>query len=129
MNFHTQDYKAPVGSWARHPVFKDAGRVKMAEVKAGLEGWTLFLLTNVGDQGKPWTLEQAQQLLGEMRRDLENTRYHVYQKQRRVWCQKPLKTAEKVDIMEIVNLGFPPREHHNHYQHHHHHKDGEEEKK
>lgn len=127
-NIQTQDYKAPLGPWARHPVYKDAGRVKIAEVKAGLEGWTLFLLTKFGDKGTPWTLEEAQELLGKMRRDIDNPNYHVYQKQKRLWAQKPWGEERKVDVMDIVNLGYH-RDHHQHYQHHLHEKHAEDPQK
>ena len=38
-NVHVQDYKIPIGSWPKHPILKDCGRVKVKEVLAGIEGW------------------------------------------------------------------------------------------
>lgn len=48
----------------------------------------MFLLTHFGEP-KPWTPEEVQMLLLELRRDLDNRKIHVYRLGKRVWAQKP----------------------------------------
>lgn len=38
-NTHVQEIKMPIGTWPKHPVFKDAGRVAKIQVLSGIEGW------------------------------------------------------------------------------------------
>lgn len=38
VNVHDKLYKVPIGPWARHPIYKQAGSVNMIAFKAGLEG-------------------------------------------------------------------------------------------
>lgn len=47
VNVQSQDYKMPMGIWPSHPTYKDAGRVNKPMWKAGVEGWTMWLLTHV----------------------------------------------------------------------------------
>ena len=37
INVRTKDYKIPVGSWPKHPVYKEAGRLNLEQVDTGLE--------------------------------------------------------------------------------------------
>lgn len=46
-NVHEVVMKMPYGSWPRHPVYKDVGRCNKIHYLAGLEGWSLWLLTKV----------------------------------------------------------------------------------
>lgn len=34
-NVQSQDYKMPIGTWPKHPIYKDAGRVNMVQMKTG----------------------------------------------------------------------------------------------
>lgn len=81
INVHVQDYKIPLGTWPKHPIYKDAGRVKAAEVKSGIEGWSLYLLTKFGEP-EPWSLEEAKVLVAKIKNDID-AGYHIYQKARR----------------------------------------------
>lgn len=85
-NIHEKNYKVPLGSWPKHPVFKDAGRIGMHTYQAGLEGFSMFLLTQFGDP--KWTREEVLAYLVEIRRDLDS-RWHIFQNMKRVWAQKP----------------------------------------
>ena len=67
---------------------KEAGRLRLKEFLEGMEGYSLFLLTHFGEP-EPWSPEQVQILLMEMRKDLSNKNYHPYGALRRVWAQKP----------------------------------------
>lgn len=69
----------------------------MAAGKTGLEGYAMHLLTHFG-LPKPWTPEEVQVHLMQMRKDLDNKKYHPYSKMKRVWAQKPFeKKAETED--------------------------------
>lgn len=50
-NTHVQEYKMPIGTWSKHPIYKDAGRVADVFVLAGVEGWSVatfsYLLSNL----------------------------------------------------------------------------------
>ncbi len=46
-NIQDKILKVPIGPWAKHPVYKDAGRAQLAHFKKGLEGWAMYLLTKV----------------------------------------------------------------------------------
>lgn len=38
INVHEKVTKVPIGPWARHPIYKQAGGVNMLSFKAGVEG-------------------------------------------------------------------------------------------
>lgn len=61
----------------------------MNATKIGLQGYAMFLLTHFGSP-KPWTPEEVETLLADMRRDLDNKKMHPYRTVHRVWAQKPL---------------------------------------
>lgn len=88
-----QAKKYPNGSWPKHPLMKEIGRVEMQAMKLGLEGYAMFLLTHFGSP-EPWTPEQVQELCKAMRRDLDDRKIHSYHLQRRVWAQKPLDATD-----------------------------------
>lgn len=68
-------------------MYKDAGRLNEEMFRDGMEGFAMMLFTSVGE--KPWTPEEVQAYLGQMRQELENKHWHKYIRQRRVWAQKP----------------------------------------
>ena len=42
-----QRFKCPVGPWPKDPHMKELGRVNHLQYEEGIEGWTMFLLTNI----------------------------------------------------------------------------------
>lgn len=88
VNVQQQDYKAPVGTWPKMQIYKDAGRVNLKGIMAGLEGYVLFMLTKFGAP-KPWSVEEVKKYVERAKVDLNNPKYHVYNKARRVWAMKP----------------------------------------
>lgn len=86
INVQEKNYKVPLGSWPRHPIYKDAGRIGMHTYQSGLEGFSMFLLTQFGDP--KWTKEEVEVYLTKIRKDLDS-RWHIYQNMKRVWAQKP----------------------------------------
>ncbi len=85
-NFQIQDYKVPIGAWPKHPLYKEAGRIKHQEVKSGIEGWMSFLLTMFAEP--KWSTAEVAELLRKYYKDLD-AGYHIYQRGRRVWAQRP----------------------------------------
>ncbi len=47
VNVDEKFYKAPMGSWPRQPVYRDAGRLDLDYFKGEMEGWVMCLLTKV----------------------------------------------------------------------------------
>lgn len=86
-NIHEKNYKGPIGAWPKHPIYKDAGRIKAFEFQQGIEGWCIYLLTHFGEN--PWTAEQVQAWAAKVKSEIDSRKYHVYQRARRVYAQKP----------------------------------------
>lgn len=87
-NIQVQNYKFPVGTWPKHPIYKDAGRVNKVRVQSGMEGWGLFLLTHFGEP-RPWSAEEVRVWVENVNREMD-AGHRIYAKVRRVWGQKPL---------------------------------------
>lgn len=117
-NVHTINYKVPIGEWPRLQVYKDAGRVSMKMFKTGLEGWMMWFMTKVIPQTgaatshanksqyarpEPWTHEEVQVWLAHLRRELDRN-YHIYQRAKRVYAQKPFNVPKKAQDAELESL-------------------------
>lgn len=89
VNVQEKLYKCPLGSWPKHKIYKDAGRVNMEHWKTGLEGWAMWLLTKHGSP-TPWSAEEVQVYVAKVRNEISNPNLHCYHFTRRVWAQKPL---------------------------------------
>lgn len=46
INVHERTFKFPLGDWARHPVYKEAGARNVLQFKEGLQGWVMWALTS-----------------------------------------------------------------------------------
>ncbi len=53
VNVQKKEYKVPIGSWPKHKVYKDVGRINAVHIKSGSDGWALFLLTKVCNTSPP----------------------------------------------------------------------------
>ena len=82
-------YKVPVGGWTKNPILKEAGRFNEEHIKAGIEGYAMYLLTKFGDP-QPWSAEEVQVFLAKVRKEMEKG-YHCYLTFKRVWARKPLE--------------------------------------
>lgn len=86
INVQEKRYKIPIGEWAKHPIYKDAGKAALRSFKIGLPGWSTHLLTH---HARPrWTNADVEAYLGELNLELDQ-RWHIYCSSRRVWAQKP----------------------------------------
>ena len=78
VDIHEKTYKWPIGPWPDDPILKEAGRLHHKQWMAGVEGWVMFFLTKWA-KPKPWSLEEVQALLADVRKEIQNPQYHVYQ--------------------------------------------------
>lgn len=80
-------FKCPIGAWAKDPHLKEVGRVNRLHWEAGIEGWTMMLLTNF----LGWSREEVEVYLAQMRKAIRNPEIHAYQEFSVVWGRKPLR--------------------------------------
>ncbi|KAI3574062.1 S-adenosyl-L-methionine-dependent methyltransferase [Fusarium oxysporum f. sp. albedinis] len=83
-------YKAPVGAWAKDQKLAEIGRFTQLTLENDMEGYTLFLWTNV----LGWPKDEYQIFLMSMRKVLRNTaNIHIYCKYKYVYGRKPVDRA------------------------------------
>lgn len=71
-------YKIPLGPWPKDKVLKEVGQLQYAHWLAALEGWAMWLLTKFGAPS-PWSKEEVQLYLSNVRAELRNPRTHAYE--------------------------------------------------
>ena len=89
IEIHEKETKWPIGAWPKDKSLKEAGVVNVQHWLAGMEGYSMYLLTKYGDP-VPWTKEEVLVYIAEMRKALRNPRFHAYQRARRVWAKKQI---------------------------------------
>lgn len=62
-NVREKTFKMPIGDWAKHPIYKEAGRWNMMAYKEGLEGWLMYALTRWG-LPEPWEPDEVTSYVG-----------------------------------------------------------------
>ena len=67
-------FRLPMSAWASDPKLKEIGAYVQMFVDGGLEGFGLYLLTQVME----WRVEEAQVFIAEMRQAMRNKRLHPY---------------------------------------------------
>ena len=71
--------QAKIGTWPRHPVYKDAGRLNEEHFRSGMEGYALYMLTHIGME--PMSSEAVPMYLVGLGRELDERKWHkVYSK-------------------------------------------------
>lgn len=93
IDVHEFIYKVPMGPWPKNKVLKEAGQLNFHHWSSGLEGYAMWLLTKYGAP-EPWTTEEVQVYLANVRAELKSISLHAYGLARRVWARKP--TDEEV---------------------------------
>ncbi|KAJ5611373.1 hypothetical protein N7510_008092 [Penicillium lagena] len=78
VDVHEKVYKWPIGPWAKNRQYKEAGAINLEHWMRGLEGWCMWLLTKFGAP-EPWSLEKVQAFVAQIRNELKNPRFHIYQ--------------------------------------------------
>lgn len=77
VNVHEKLYKCPIGGWPKEKIYKDAGNVNRAHWNAGLEGWSMWLLTKFGEP-TPWNADEVQVWVAQNRAGLNDPKIHSY---------------------------------------------------
>lgn len=90
-NVHEEYFKIPIGSWPKNEKLKEAGKMNRIMWSGGLEGFSMYLLTNYGAP-KPWSKEEVYVFVSQVREEFKKPG-HIYHFARRVWAQKPLDAA------------------------------------
>jgi hypothetical protein len=78
VDIHEKRYRCPIGPWARDATLKEAGRLHYHHWATGMEGWAMFMLTKWG-LPKPWSKEEVQVLVAQVRRELKDPHLHMFQ--------------------------------------------------
>jgi ubiquinone/menaquinone biosynthesis C-methylase UbiE len=73
-NVEEKRHKLPLGGWAKDPKWKSVGTYNLVATEQGLEGFALYVLTQV--QG--WDLVQTQTYLASVRKELKSRSNHAY---------------------------------------------------
>ncbi|KAF4332694.1 s-adenosylmethionine-dependent methyltransferase [Fusarium beomiforme] len=77
--------KTPIGGWPAAKKWKEVGQLNRVSIETGLEGFGLYMLTNV----MGWEYNQVQVWLTKFREALKNKSYHGYATWGIIWAQKP----------------------------------------
>jgi len=72
-NVNISRHKAPLGTWPAEKKWKNIGAFNTATCLEGLEGYILYLGTNV----LGWELDELQVVIAKMRQALKNPAYHA----------------------------------------------------
>lgn len=73
-NVVQKNYKVPVGPWSSDPRLKELGRWNLLFCTQSLEGWALYILTEV----MKWKVEAVQEYLIKVKRALLERTNHAY---------------------------------------------------
>ncbi|KAH6988678.1 S-adenosyl-L-methionine-dependent methyltransferase [Ilyonectria destructans] len=84
-NIQTKIIKTPVGGWPADKKWKEVGQFNRLALETGLEGFGLYMLTNV----MGWEYADVQVWLARVREALRNKSYHGYSTWGSAWAQKP----------------------------------------
>jgi hypothetical protein len=77
VDVHERLYKVPMGPWAKDRLLKEVGLLNLQHWKSGLEGYAMWLLTKFGAP-TPWTKEEVEIYLVNVRKELKDSRIHAY---------------------------------------------------
>ncbi|KIW01727.1 uncharacterized protein PV09_06904 [Verruconis gallopava] len=80
-------YKWPIGDWPRDPHLKEIGMYNRLFWEDGIEGWSMYLLTNV----LKWSREEVMVYLAQVRSALRDRSIHAYIEISVVYGRKPPK--------------------------------------
>ncbi|KAM0582830.1 hypothetical protein ACHAP6_008566 [Verticillium nonalfalfae] len=78
-------FRLPIGAWCLDPKLKEIGQFVQMFVEGGIEGFGLYLLTQV----MGWKYEECQVLIAQMRKALRNKKLNAYYEVTLVYGRKP----------------------------------------
>ncbi|KXL42988.1 hypothetical protein M433DRAFT_70868, partial [Acidomyces richmondensis BFW] len=77
INVQVQKILLPLGPWPKDKHYKEIGIINLIQMEQAVEGICLGVLTQLGPEaGGPWTWEQIQVFLAEIRNDMRNKKIH-----------------------------------------------------
>ncbi|KAF4466146.1 methyltransferase [Fusarium albosuccineum] len=86
INIHIDNRKVPISGWPQDPRKKEIGQFVHAALEQDLEGYILYMASQL----LGWTMDEVRVYCVQLRRELRNTkRYHPYYWVRKVYAQKP----------------------------------------
>jgi len=89
-NVQVRHTKLPIGPWAADPVLKEIGMFSKARNDHSLEGYSLYICTNI----LGWKYDEVQVLVAKMRQAMNNRSIHGWFPLGTAWTQKPPARAE-----------------------------------
>ncbi|KAJ2898977.1 uncharacterized protein MKZ38_003546 [Zalerion maritima] len=82
-----EEVALPIGAWAKEKRWKDVGAFNRLSLEQGLEGFAMFLCTQV----LGWKPEEVAVLCAQVRQALKDKSLHAYYVMKTVYTQKPAK--------------------------------------
>lgn len=67
-------FRLPIGAWSLDPKLKEVGHFVFAFVDGGIEGFGLYLLSQV----MGWKYEECQLFIAQMRQAVKNKKHNLY---------------------------------------------------
>ncbi|KAK4171669.1 Phosphomethylethanolamine N-methyltransferase [Triangularia setosa] len=83
------EFKCPIGGWAKDPKLKEIGEFALAGILQDIEGWILFVWSQV----MGWSKEEVGVYVAHLRRQLRDPNVHAYCLMRCVYGRKPQPAA------------------------------------
>ncbi|RSL85745.1 hypothetical protein CDV31_016520 [Fusarium ambrosium] len=80
-----KDIKCPLGQWPKDRRQKEIGSYDQAAVEEGLEGYVVYMFTDI----LGWPMDEVQVYLAKVRKELRDRRHHTYFWTRTVYGRKP----------------------------------------
>ncbi|KAJ5893745.1 hypothetical protein N7495_005436 [Penicillium taxi] len=87
-NVTDDTYKCPIGGWAKDRRLKEIGRIGRVSIIEAVEPYTLALFTRI----LGWKLQEAQEFMDRVRKEMANNKYHVYVFFHFIYGQRPMET-------------------------------------
>ncbi|KAF4467084.1 methyltransferase [Fusarium albosuccineum] len=79
------DKKVPIGGWPEDPKQKQIGQYLQASLEQDLEGYVLYMASQL----LGWTKDEVSVYCDQFRREIRSGKYHAFFRQRVVWGRKP----------------------------------------
>jgi len=79
-------YKWPIGTWPKSQKYKTIGAYNRMAVEDGIEGWAMYMFTNVHG----WQREEVQVLIAQIKKEVRDPKIHGWQYMTVCYGQKPM---------------------------------------
>jgi len=90
VNVHVEKIHLPLGPWPKDKAMKEIGMINLVQMEQAIEGICLGVLTQLPPEvGGPWSWEEIQLFLVDVRKDMRNKKIHGLYDFYVVYGQKP----------------------------------------